>query len=101
VYQDVYVYIVVNASRPVLRNSQKIKELVLMCNHRFKKSKKPLMNCGLFAGSKSIGPLKISKNPEHWGLDSLVKIVKNWFNMKLEEPPNTHKTLGLGASTTP
>ncbi len=102
-YQDVYVYIVVNASRPVLGNSQKIKELVLMCNHSFKKSKKPLMNCGLFAGScrKSIGPLKISKNPEHWGLDSLVKIVKNWFNIKLEELPNTYKTLGLGASTTP
>jgi len=40
------VCIVVNASRPVLGNSQKINELVLMCNHSFKKSKKPLMNCG-------------------------------------------------------
>ncbi len=61
------------------------------------------MNCGLFAGScrKSIGPLKISKNPEHWGLDSLVKIVQNRFNIKLKELPNTDKTLGLGAATTP
>jgi hypothetical protein len=48
-----------------------------------------------------MGSLKISKNPEHWGLDSLVKIVKNRFNIKLEELPNTDKTLGLGASTTP
>jgi hypothetical protein len=64
-YQDVYVYIVVNASRAVLGNSQKIKELVLMCNHSFKKSKKAQMNCGFFAGCcrKSIGPLNHYATP--------------------------------------